>query len=140
MVQYSATKISFRAGIAASCHPTIFRHSIARRRSPKVLAPAFEISAIFQVSGSRFLKGASMRVLIIEDDRNMAGLLQKGLEEENHIVSLAIEGRTGLELAESYQFDVIVLDWMLPDTPGLSFARKLRAESRSRKPSARFSE
>lgn len=67
-----------------------------------------------------------MRVLIIEDDRGMASLLQKGLEEENHRVSVALEGRTGLELAESYQFDVIVLDLMLPGIDGLEIARRLR--------------
>ena len=69
-----------------------------------------------------------MRVLVIEDDRAMAGLLQKGLAEESHVVSLAADGRTGLELAESYRFDVIVLDWMLPRMDGLEVARRLRKE------------
>lgn len=69
-----------------------------------------------------------MRVLIIEDDRAMASLLQKGLAEENHVVSLAADGRAGLELAESYRFDVIVLDWMLPKMDGLEVARRLRKQ------------
>jgi DNA-binding response OmpR family regulator len=68
-----------------------------------------------------------MRVLIIEDDRAMSGLLQKGLEEEQHVVSSALDGRTGLELAKTYQFDVIVLDWMLPEMDGLEVARRLRS-------------
>lgn len=67
-----------------------------------------------------------MRVLIVEDDKNMAGLLRKGLEEENHVVSTAAQGRAGLDLAESYQFDVIVLDWMLPGMDGAEIARRLR--------------
>ena len=67
-----------------------------------------------------------MRVLIVEDDRAMASLLQKGLAEENHVVSLAADGRAGLELAEPYRFDVIVLDWMLPKMDGLEVARRLR--------------
>ena len=67
-----------------------------------------------------------MRVLIVEDDKNMAGLLRKGLEEENHVVSSAADGRTALSLAESYQFDVIVLDWMLPGIDGTEVARRLR--------------
>jgi DNA-binding response OmpR family regulator len=67
-----------------------------------------------------------MRVLIIEDDPSMSGLLEKGLREENHVVSSALDGRTGLDLAESYQFDVIVLDWMLPGMDGLELARRLR--------------
>ena len=69
-----------------------------------------------------------MRVLVVEDDRAMAGLLQKGLAEENHVVSLAADGRAGLELAEAYKFDVIVLDWMLPKLDGLEVARRLRRE------------
>ena len=69
-----------------------------------------------------------MRVLVIEDDRAMAGLLQKGLTEESHVVSVAADGRTGLELAEAYKFDVIVLDWMLPKMDGLEVARRLRKE------------
>jgi DNA-binding response OmpR family regulator len=69
-----------------------------------------------------------MRVLVIEDDRAMAGLLQKGLVEESHVVSVAPDGRTGLELAEAYRFDVIVLDWMLPRMEGLEVARRLRKE------------
>lgn len=67
-----------------------------------------------------------MRVLIIEDDRPMTELLRRGLQEEGHVVSVALEGRAGLDLAESYQFDVIVLDWMLPGLEGLELARRLR--------------
>ena len=67
-----------------------------------------------------------MRVLIVEDDRMMSGLLQRGLHEEHHVVSSALDGRTGLELAKSYQFDVIVLDRMLPGIDGLEVMRRLR--------------
>jgi DNA-binding response OmpR family regulator len=67
-----------------------------------------------------------MRVLIIEDDRSMAGLLQKGLEEENQVVSVAFDGQAGLDIAKSYEFDVIVLDWMLPLMDGPEVARRLR--------------
>lgn len=56
----------------------------------------------------------------------MVGLLKKGLEEENHVVSVAVEGRAGLELAQSYEFDVIVLDWMLPGMEGIEVARRIR--------------
>jgi DNA-binding response OmpR family regulator len=69
-----------------------------------------------------------MRVLVVEDDRAMAGLLEKGLAEENHVVSVAADGRAGLELAEAYKFDVIVLDWMLPKIDGLEVARRLRRD------------
>jgi DNA-binding response OmpR family regulator len=72
-----------------------------------------------------------MRVLIVEDDRSMAELLQKGLAEENDAVSVARDGLSGLELGEAYQFDVIVLDWMLPRMDGLEVARRLRKSGRS---------
>jgi two-component system OmpR family response regulator len=67
-----------------------------------------------------------MRVLVIEDDHAMSDLLQRGLQEENHVASVAQDGRTGLELASNYQFDVIVLDWMLPGIDGLEVSRRLR--------------
>ena len=67
-----------------------------------------------------------MRVLIIEDERGMAELLKKGLEEENHRVALAFDGLEGLELAKTYEFDAIVLDLMLPRVDGFEVARRLR--------------
>jgi DNA-binding response OmpR family regulator len=67
-----------------------------------------------------------MRVLIVEDDRSMAALLKKGLEEENQVVSAAFDGSSGLELAKSYEFDVIILDWMLPVMDGVEVMRRLR--------------
>lgn len=69
-----------------------------------------------------------MRLLVIEDDRAMAGLLQKGLEEENHVVSVAYDGRAGVGLAADYEFDVIVLDWMLPGMDGIEVSRSLRRD------------
>jgi two-component system response regulator MprA len=67
-----------------------------------------------------------MRVLIIEDEKGMAELLKKGLEEENHRVTLAFDGLEGLELARVYEFDAIVLDLMLPKVDGFEVARRLR--------------
>lgn len=67
-----------------------------------------------------------MRVLIVEDEKRMAELLKKGLEEENHSVYLAFDGLAGLEMAEYYEFDAIVLDIMLPGIDGFEVARRLR--------------
>lgn len=67
-----------------------------------------------------------MRVLIVEDEKGMGELLKKGLEEENHRVTLAFDGREALEFAELYEFDVIVLDLMLPEIDGFDVARRLR--------------
>jgi DNA-binding response OmpR family regulator len=66
-----------------------------------------------------------MHVLIIEDEKKMAGLLRKGLEEENHTVSLAYDGRAGLEMAQCLNCDAIVLDLMLPGIDGYEVALRL---------------
>lgn len=69
-----------------------------------------------------------MRVLIVEDEKDMAQVLKEGLEEENHRVSLAFDRVTGLEVARACDFDVIVLDVMLPKLDGFEVARRLRAK------------
>src|SRR5438128_4419577 len=69
-----------------------------------------------------------MRILIVEDERDMAQVLKAGLEEENHLVSLAFDGVSGLEVARACDFDVIVLDVMLPKLDGFEVARRLRAK------------
>jgi DNA-binding response OmpR family regulator len=73
-----------------------------------------------------------MRILIVEDDRRLARQLQKGLGEQGHSVTVASEGTEGLEAARYGEFDVLVLDVMLPGLDGLSIVRRLRAaESKS---------
>ena len=67
-----------------------------------------------------------MRVLIIEDDRKLGLQLKKGLDEEGHSTSVVFEGREGLETATDLEFDVIVLDVMLPGMDGLSLVRRVR--------------
>lgn len=69
---------------------------------------------------------AAMHVLIVEDERKMAELLKRGLEEENHSVSLAFDGRDALEMAQALEYDAIVLDLMLPGIDGYEVARRLR--------------
>ena len=67
-----------------------------------------------------------MRVLIVEDEKGMAELLRRGLEEENHSASVAFDGREALELAELSEYDALVLDLMLPVVDGFEVARRLR--------------
>src|ERR1700674_4231459 len=67
-----------------------------------------------------------MHVLIVEDEKNMAELLKKGLEEENHSVNLAFDGRDALEMVQALEYDAIVLDLMLPGIDGFNVARRLR--------------
>ena len=67
-----------------------------------------------------------MQILVVEDERRMAQLLEQTLHEEGHQVVLARDGREGFEIARCSPFDVIVLDVMLPGMDGLAVARKLR--------------
>jgi two-component system OmpR family response regulator len=68
-----------------------------------------------------------MRILVVEDERTMAELLKRGLEEEHHSVCVASDGLRALDEAEGADFDVILLDVMLPGIDGFEFARRLRA-------------
>lgn len=60
----------------------------------------------------------------------MVDLLKRGLEEEGYVVSAAMDGRTGLDLAMNYEFEIIVLDIMLPGINGYEIARRLRENRR----------
>src|SRR6185437_4257585 len=74
-----------------------------------------------------------MQILVVEDERRMAQLLEKTLQEEGHQVILACDGRQAFEIARCTPFDVIVLDLMLPGMDGMAVARRLR-ESRNQTP------
>jgi two-component system OmpR family response regulator len=67
-----------------------------------------------------------MQILIIEDERRMAELLQQAFKEEGHQVVVAREGREGFDIAQCSHFDVIVLDVTLPGMSGTAVAQKLR--------------
>jgi DNA-binding response OmpR family regulator len=67
-----------------------------------------------------------MRILIVEDERQMAEVLRRGLREEGHAVDVARTGPDGLAMATSDGFDVIILDVMLPGLGGFDVARRLR--------------
>ena len=68
-----------------------------------------------------------MRVLLIEDDRKGAKLLTKGLQEEGFVIDVAVTGEEGEEQAAVNEYDVIVLDWLLPGKDGIAVCRSLRA-------------
>jgi len=68
----------------------------------------------------------SMRILIIEDDREAANWLIKGLAESGHVADHAADGEAGLNLASEGIHDVLIVDRMLPKLDGLSLIRRLR--------------
>ena len=67
-----------------------------------------------------------MRILVVEDDANVAGFVAKGLREAGHVVDLADNGKDGLFLATTESYDALVLDRMLPQIDGLAVLRTLR--------------
>jgi len=67
-----------------------------------------------------------MRILLIEDEKNLAAILKKGLEENGFAVDLSFEGEDGLYQAESCPYDAVLLDIMLPKMDGFTVLNKLR--------------
>lgn len=69
-----------------------------------------------------------MRVLIIEDEHKIANSIKKGLEQESFAVDIAYEGKTGWDLAVGENYDVIILDLMIPEIDGVTLCKKLRSQ------------
>ncbi len=68
-----------------------------------------------------------MRVLVIEDDKDVAAYLVKGLHECDHVVDHAADGKDGLLLAASESYDIMIIDRMLPSMDGLTIIKTVRA-------------
>ncbi|WP_076791929.1 response regulator transcription factor [Chlorobium sp. KB01] len=67
-----------------------------------------------------------MRLLIIEDEPGIARFLKDGLEEEYFAVDLAHDGRTGLDMAVTNEYDLLIIDWMIPALSGIEVCRQVR--------------
>lgn len=68
-----------------------------------------------------------MNLLIVEDEPSLLSILRKGFIEKNNDVSVAMDGKTALEMINNYTFDVVILDIMLPEINGIELCRRLRA-------------
>ena len=73
----------------------------------------------------------AIKILIVEDDNNIADLLRLYLEKENYEVAIASDGGKGVELFRRFQPDLVLLDLMLPVLDGWSVCRTIRAESKT---------
>src|SRR5262249_57808517 len=71
-----------------------------------------------------------MRILVVEDEKKVASFIQRGLEAEHHHVDVAHDGEAGLASALDGDYDLLVLDVMLPKRDGLSVLRELRGRHR----------
>ena len=71
-----------------------------------------------------------MKILIVEDEKGIADFLKQGLEEEGYFIEVALNGIDGLKLAVSKDFDLILLDWMMPKMSGLDVCKAIRIENK----------
>jgi len=71
-----------------------------------------------------------MKILVVEDDRKVAGFIEQGLTEEGYVVDIAPDGEEATMLAHVYAYDVILLDVILPKKNGFQVAAELRREGR----------
>ena len=69
-----------------------------------------------------------MRILVVEDDHEIADSIKKGLQDNAYAVDVAYDGTTGFDLASTENYDTIILDWMLPGLSGIEICDKLRKE------------
>jgi len=67
-----------------------------------------------------------MRILVVEDEKKVASFIKKGLEEDYYSVDVALDGKEGARLALSEEYDLIILDIMLPSKDGISILKDIR--------------
>jgi two-component system, OmpR family, response regulator len=75
-----------------------------------------------------FLLILFMRILVVEDEKKVASFIKKGLEEDYYSVDIALDGREGSRLAVSDEYDLIIMDIMLPFKDGISILKEIRQE------------
>jgi DNA-binding response OmpR family regulator len=69
-----------------------------------------------------------MKILLVEDDKKLAKTIEEGLKKQNFRVDVAHDGEEGLYLAKNNQYDVMIIDWMLPKLSGIELIKKLRED------------
>lgn len=72
-----------------------------------------------------------MRILIVEDEKKMSSFLERGLKEEGYAVDVAEDGEKGWEYAMTNEYDLLILDWMLPKMSGVELCSKIRKEGKA---------
>lgn len=72
-----------------------------------------------------------MRILVVEDEKGIANFLRDGLKEEGFAVDIANDGKKGLEMFNGNEYDIILLDWMVPGLSGIEVCRQIRKKNQS---------
>src|SRR5215510_5836044 len=70
---------------------------------------------------------SAVRILVVEDDTKVADFIAKGFEQEGHAVDVAYDGQTGADQATNLEYDIVVLDLMLPKLSGIDVITRIRA-------------
>jgi two-component system, OmpR family, copper resistance phosphate regulon response regulator CusR len=73
------------------------------------------------------VRNTHLNLLVVEDESRMLELLRRGLGEEGHAVTCALDGAEGLYLAQTYSFDVVILDVMMPKVDGFQMLQRMRS-------------
>jgi two-component system, OmpR family, response regulator len=97
-------------------------------QAPPLLFRYYRSCQRLNEAASRLVTADAMRLLIIEDDRDASDYIIRAFREVGHIVERALDGEEGLALALDRQFDVLIVDRMLPKRDGLSVISELRAK------------
>lgn len=69
-----------------------------------------------------------MRILLVEDDERLSDVISEDLTDHHYAIEVASDGQSGWELANSFTYDLILLDVMLPKLDGITFCRRLRSQ------------
>lgn len=72
-----------------------------------------------------------MKFLLVEDDKMLANAIEQLLAEHHYVMDLATDGLMGQEMAEAFSYDLILLDWMLPELDGMQLCKRLRNKANS---------
>jgi len=72
------------------------------------------------------IMGTAMKVLVVEDNKKLARFLQRALHEEGYVVDIVEDGAEALNQSSNIEYDLVILDWMLPRTDGITVCRTLR--------------
>ena len=70
------------------------------------------------------------KILLVEDEPSVISFVRKGLTEENYDVSVALDGASGLQMSQQHEFDVIILDIMLPGINGIEACKEIRKQNK----------
>jgi DNA-binding response OmpR family regulator len=73
--------------------------------------------------------GDQMRILVVEDEKKVANFIKRGLEEEDYVVDVAYDGEEGVNKAESTDYDLILMDIMMPKKDGLTAIKEIREKN-----------